>query len=108
VLLSASPDLYVPHIGQLLGFAQTICTELRWRGDRLDGTLSSANRLGEEKRRVLESLRALHPGQRLVAYGNSASDLIHLRQADQGLLVNASGKARAQARRLGLATSDWR
>ena len=28
VLLSASPDLYVPRIGRLLGFERTLCTEL--------------------------------------------------------------------------------
>jgi phosphatidylglycerophosphatase C len=108
VLLSASPDLYVPHIGRLLGFAQTICTEVGWRGDRLDGTLRSANRLGAEKLRVLESLRRQYAGQRVVAYGNSADDLVHLCQADQALLVNAGRSARARARQLGLATSDWR
>ena len=108
VLLSASPDLYVPLIGQQLGFAQTICTELNWRGDRVEATLRSANRLGVEKLRVLESLRRLYPDRRFVAYGNSATDLVHLHAADQGVLVNATRSARAQALRLGIATSDWR
>ena len=30
VLLSASPDLYVPRIGRLLGFERTLCTEIKW------------------------------------------------------------------------------
>jgi phosphatidylglycerophosphatase C len=42
VLLSASPDLYVPLIGRLLGFERTVCTEIRWDGDRLDGALANA------------------------------------------------------------------
>src|ERR1700761_2505503 len=31
VLLSASPDLYVPQIGALLGFERTLCTEIQWQ-----------------------------------------------------------------------------
>src|SRR5471030_3089693 len=49
VLLSASPDLYVPRIGRLLGFERTLCTEIEWRDDRVDGHLKSPNRRGEEK-----------------------------------------------------------
>ncbi len=37
VLLSASPDLYVPRIGSALGFELTLCTEIEWQGDRLVG-----------------------------------------------------------------------
>ena len=40
VLLSASPDLYVPRIGRDLGFERTLCTEIQWPGDRLDGALA--------------------------------------------------------------------
>ncbi len=36
VLLSASPDLYVPRIGTLLGFERTLCTEVTWRQERLE------------------------------------------------------------------------
>lgn len=108
VLLSASPDLYVPYIGQLLGFDRTICTEMNWRGDRLDGTLRSANRRGAEKLRCLASLRLDNPGARFVAYGNSASDLDHLSNSDAATLVNASRGARQLAARLGLAVTDWR
>ena len=108
VLLSASPDIYVPLIGRLLHVTQTICTEVSWRGDRLDGTLRSANRLGEEKLRVLEALRAEYPGKQVVAYGNSADDLAHLRHADVALVVNANRGTRRSARQLGLATGEWR
>src|SRR5271168_3032722 len=53
VLLSASPDLYVPRIGRYLGFERTLCTELAWRAERLDGGLRTANRRGAEKLRCL-------------------------------------------------------
>ena len=39
VLMSASPDLYVPEIAQRLAFAETICTGVRWHDERLDLSL---------------------------------------------------------------------
>ena len=107
VLLSASPDLYVPCIGRSLGFELTLCTEVRWQGDRLVGTLSTPNRHGTEKSRCLEWLRGRYPGLPIVAYGNSASDLDHMRRADQALLVNGNAAARGLARRWQMPTADW-
>ena len=96
VLLSASPDLYVPEIGARLGFTRTICTQLRWRADgHLDGRLASRNRRGEEKARcVRELLTELRPG-RSIAYGNSRADLAHLRLVDEGVYVNGHAPAAA-------------
>ncbi len=108
MLLSASPDLYVPRIGRLLGFERTLCTELVWRGDRLDGALKTPNRRGEEKLRCLESLRGQYPGSPIVAYGNSASDLIHMRRADRAVLVDGSAAARRRATAAGIPVADWR
>lgn len=108
VLLSASPDLYVPRIGRMLGFERSICTEVLWHGDRLDGALVTANRRGEEKVRCLEALRALYPGVPIVAYGNSGSDLAHLRQADSAWLVNADAGARREAARAGIGIDTWK
>jgi phosphatidylglycerophosphatase C len=107
VLLSASPDLYVPLIGQLLGFERTLCTEMEWHGERLDGRLKTPNRRGEEKLRCLEWLRKQHPGLAVIAYGNSASDLDHLRQADRALLVNGDDAARRLAAKWNVAVSYW-
>ena len=107
VLLSASPDLYVPRIGRRLGFERTLCTELEWRADRLEGALRTANRRGAEKLRCLTWLRTQYPDLPIVAYGNSASDLDHMRQADRALLVNGNAAARVQARRWGIPTSEW-
>jgi phosphatidylglycerophosphatase C len=107
VLLSASPDLYVPRIGRSLGFERTLCTEIKWREERLDGSLLTANRRGAEKLRCLEWLRTQYPGLPIVAYGNSASDLDHMRHADKALLVNASTAALRQAAQWGIPTADW-
>ena len=97
VLMSASPDLYVPAIGRQLGFTETTCTGVRWNGDRLDGALTTANCRGEEKARRFNALRARHGGLNAAAYGNAASDLPHLRLADRGVLVNGNDAARRQA-----------
>lgn len=107
VLLSASPDLYVPLIGELLGFERTLCTEIEWRGDHLDGRLKTPNRHGEEKLHCLHRLRQQFPGLPVIAYGNSASDLDHLREADRALLVNGNDAARRLAARLNIAVSYW-
>jgi phosphatidylglycerophosphatase C len=107
VLLSASPDLYVPLIGRLLGFELTLCTELTWQGDRLDGHLKTENRRGEEKLRCLNWLREQYPNTRIIAYGNSASDLDHMREADRALLVNGNSDARRAAAKWSITVSNW-
>jgi phosphoserine phosphatase len=43
----------------------------------------------------------------VVAYGNSESDLPHLRQADRALLVNGSAAARRCAAAAGIPVADW-
>jgi phosphatidylglycerophosphatase C len=67
VLMSASPDLYVPAIARELGFDVTICTGVRWMSDRLDGALTTPNCRGQEKAVRFEALRARHPGVRSVS-----------------------------------------
>ena len=107
VLLSASPDLYVPAIGRALGFAQTVCTGVAWEGERLTGRLTTPNRRGAEKTRCLAALRREHPGLEVVGYGNAASDLDHLALADHGTLVNGSAVARRAAAGLNIACVTW-
>ena len=107
ILLSASPDLYVPRIGQMLGFERTLCTEIEWQGERLDGRFKTPNRRGEEKLHCLTWLREQYPDSPVIAYGNSASDLDHMRQADRALLVNADSAARRLAAKWNIAVSYW-
>ena len=93
LLMSASVDLYVPAIGQALGFAQTICTRVRWRQDgRLDGRLASANCRGSEKQRCLAAVLARDRPARVEAYGNSSADLPHMRLATQSYFINGSAR----------------
>jgi len=107
VLLSASPDLYVPALAARLGFDETHCTGVRWVDNLLDGALTTPNRRGEEKSNCLKALRQGHPGLTLVAYANSESDLEHLLLADEKKLVNAPPRLRREAQRLGIPTGDW-
>lgn len=108
VLMSASVDLYVPAIGSALAFAEVLCTHVQWNGERLDGALAGPNLRGAAKARALRELRERHPGLRITAYGNGASDLGHLCLADRGVLVNGSRHVRAAAAHLGLACESWR
>ena len=108
VLLSASVDLYVPDIGRRFGFDETICTEVAWAGERLDGGLASENRRAGEKRRCVEALRARHPGARVVAYGNARSDFDHFAVADEATLVNGGAALRRAAASRGHSVAEWR
>ena len=108
VLLSASVDLYVPDIGRRFAFDETICTEVAWSGDHLDGRLASENRRASGKRRCIEALRTRHPGARIVAYGNARSDFDHFAVADEAILVNAGPGLRRQALSRGYSVAEWR
>ncbi len=108
VLLSASVDLYVPRIAARLGFDESICTGIAWRDGRLDGALTTPNRRADEKLRCIESLRARHPGSLMAAYGNSGSDLVHLRAVERPMLVNGGWRAQRVAAGLGIPLADWR
>jgi len=107
VLMSASVDFYVAEFGRQLDFDHVISTEVRWQGERLEGTLISANRRGEEKARCVRELLAERGHTESFAYGNSASDLPHLRLVEHGQLVNGSLAARRAAAELGVGRVDW-
>jgi phosphatidylglycerophosphatase C len=108
VVLSASPDLYVPDIARLLGANEAICTGIRWTGDRLDGRLAGPNRRDHEKARVLEALRVRMPELPVIAYGNSTVDLIHMQRCEQAVYVNAPPALAARLTRQGLRCVQWR
>jgi len=108
VLMSASVDFYVPEFGRQLGFDHVISTGVRFDGEILDGTLTTANRRGEEKARCFRELVAARDDDaHTFAYGNAASDLPHLRLARFGILVNGSLAARRAAAALGVTAVDW-
>jgi len=108
VLMSASPDLYVPEIGRRLGFSETICTGVRWRGGRLDGALTTANRQGAEKTRCFAALRLRYPQVLTIAYANAASDFDHLKLADEAWFINGSPELRREAEQAHFGCVTWR
>ncbi|HXC57710.1 MAG TPA: HAD-IB family phosphatase [Steroidobacteraceae bacterium] len=108
VLLSASPDLYVPDIGAALGVDETICTQVRWNGEQLDGRLAGLNRRDQEKLRVLEGLKQQHPGLSAIAYGNSRADLPHMFRCEQAVYVNAAPALGRELGERGVQCVNWR
>jgi phosphoserine phosphatase len=106
-LLSASVDLYVPAIGRSLGFGEILCTGVEWNGERLSGTLATANRRGAEKVFCLAQLRMRHPQLPVTAYADAMSDLEHLKFVEHPILVNGSWRARRAAAREGIPCRKW-
>ncbi|WP_169789776.1 HAD-IB family hydrolase [Actinoplanes subtropicus] len=87
VIASASPGIYVHHLGRLLGADEVICTEMAVVNGRLTGALKGGNCRGHEKaRRVLEHLHE-QPASRVWAYANSAVDRPLLEIADIAVRV---------------------
>jgi phosphatidylglycerophosphatase C len=108
VLLSASPDLFVPAIGAQLGAHEVICTAIRWQHDQLDGRLAGPNRRDHEKARVLVDLRRRFPGREVIAYGNSGADLPHMLKCESAVYVNASPALTKLLSARGLQCVHWR
>jgi phosphatidylglycerophosphatase C len=108
VLMSASPDLFVPGIARLLGADEVVCTPIRWNGDHLDGGLAGPNCRDHEKSRVLDALRVRMPGLPVIAYGNSPADLIHMQRCEQAVYVNASPVRAERLTRQGVRCVIWR
>jgi phosphatidylglycerophosphatase C len=82
VIASASLDLYLRHVGDLLGADAVICTRMNVVNGWLTGGLSTPNCRGEEKaRRVRDDLRS-HPAGSIWVYGNGRADVPMLALAD--------------------------
>lgn len=96
ILLSASPDLYVPAAAAAWGIGEVLCTRVEVVDGRVTGTIIGDNIKGEAKVALLR--RHLgpafdNPGGPTWAYGDSRSDLPVLRWADHGLLWRSGGFA---------------
>ena len=88
VLLSASPNVYVPAVGEYLGITEVVCTRVVVRDGCWTGEIQGANCKGKAKLELLLQ----HLGAGLVttetfAYGDSKSDLPILRWARHGFWV---------------------
>jgi len=91
VMVSASPDLYLPRVAAQLGFDALICTEMEVEGEggsrRLTGRMKTRNCHGEQKVLRLKAWMAQRfgaaalEGVTLYAYGDTAGDKPMLRMA---------------------------
>lgn len=96
VLVSASPELYVGAVGELLGCAATLASRLEVdRRGRLTGRLFGANVRGPEKERLLREWLGATPTH-LWAYGDSDGDTEMLAMADSGVRLRGGEKLSAQ------------
>lgn len=89
ILLSASPNLYVPAIAQRLGISEVVCTEVGIEADQCTGRLKGGNCKGSTKvHRLRAHLGCDHPPAGSVAYGDQEHDLAVLRWVSRGYLLN--------------------
>jgi HAD superfamily hydrolase (TIGR01490 family) len=88
LLLSASPDVYVPAIARRMGIVEVVCTRVIWDGEACRGDIFGDNCKGEAKLRMLrEYLGKEGPPVESYAYGDSKSDLPVLRWVIRGYLL---------------------
>jgi phosphatidylglycerophosphatase C len=101
VIVSASPELYVARVGELLGTDGVVATRLAVdQQNRLTGRYEGKNCRGSEKfSRVTSWMRSegllgtSNQAPTLWAYGNSRGDLRLLRAADHGVSCAKLGRA---------------
>jgi phosphatidylglycerophosphatase C len=88
ILVSASPDLFVPQIGRFLGITETICTPVLFENGYCSGKLSGPNCKGDNKVVLLKAyLGKSTPPYWSYGYGDSQSDFPLLHWVRHGNLV---------------------
>ncbi|MEO8389124.1 MAG: HAD-IB family hydrolase [Polaromonas sp.] len=87
VMVSASPDIYLPVVAQQLGFDALICTEMEVQDGHLTGRMRTPNCHGEQKVLRLQAWARERfgptslDGVTLYAYGDTSGDKPMLRLA---------------------------
>ena len=91
VIVSASYDLYVSEVGEMIGAEAALATQLEFVDGWCTGRLATPNCRGEEKvRRLSEWLEqncSTSEEVRVVAYGDSSGDDAMLAFANEGVRV---------------------
>ena len=91
VLVSASPDLFVPQVGRFLGINETICTPILFENGSCSGKFAGPNCKGTNKVTMLTSyLNTDTAPEQSYAYGDSRSDFPLLRWVRFGNLVQGT------------------
>jgi phosphatidylglycerophosphatase C len=87
ILLSASPDLYVPQIARRLDISEVICTRVAAKDGCCTGNILGENCKGEAKLRLLRTyLGQVEAPPNSAAYGDQSHDLHLLRWVSEGYL----------------------
>lgn len=109
ILVSASLDIYVEPLGEILGFNKIICTRTSWEDDVLGHDLDGGNCYGDAKiERLRQSLGKAADAMILVAYADHKTDIPLLKIAERGVIVNPDDKLRLTAGDHQLDIVDWK
>ncbi|GIE51613.1 phosphotransferase [Amorphoplanes nipponensis] len=87
VIVSSSPEVYVGHLGTLLGADTVIATRMASVNGRLTGRISGGDRRGAERARRVLAHTIERPAGLLWAYGNLPADRDLLDLADIAIQV---------------------
>lgn len=88
ILLSASPDIFVPSVAKALGIDETVCTRIERQGGRVMRRILAGNCKGIKKVEAMqEYLGSPDPPDRSYAYGDSRSDRFVLEWVRYGAWV---------------------
>ncbi|GMT41048.1 MAG: haloacid dehalogenase [bacterium] len=109
VLLSASLDIYVEPLGEMLGFRHIICTRTCWENDVLGNKLDGGNCYGDVKLERIKQWSVNRTDDRiLAAYGDHESDFPLLKIANRGIVVNPDQNLRLKAKNSKLEVIHWK
>jgi phosphatidylglycerophosphatase C len=109
VLISASLDIYVKPLGEMLGFKNIICTRTCWENDLLKNSLDGGNCYGDIKiKRIKQWLEERTDNRIIAAYSDHESDFPLLKLADRGIVVNPDQKLRLKLKNNNLEFIDWK
>lgn len=88
ILLSASPNIFVPTIAKSLGIDEVVCTEIQVAEDRWTGDIVGKNCKGEQKLTAIQAYLGLssRPNNSF-GYGDSSSDRHILQWVQHGAWI---------------------
>lgn len=91
MLVSASPDLYIPHVAVFLGITETVCTRVSIEDGYCKGTLAGPNCKGLNKVTLIQEYLGITTSpDPSYGYGDSPSDLPVLTWVRRGFLCRRS------------------
>ena len=109
VLISASLDIYVKPLAEMLGFKHIICTRTCWQNDVLGSSLDGGNCYGDVKiERVKQWLEDRADNRILAAYSDHESDFPLLKIANHGIVVNPGQDLRQKVENNNLEFIHWK